>query len=448
MLVTPKASEDRGLSRWPWLTLLWLMACLNSGTDLDPSHQAIIGGNVAQTCQWPSAIMILPIGCSGVLVHPRAVITAKHCLDPLPTSIGIGESRSKWVKSVSIDRCYAHPETDFGICILDREIPDIAIVPVMAPCEMSELRKGAGAVEVGFGTETATSHGVGGIKKWILATLVDDALAIPTIDVTSNSQNGEYFGDSGGPLFFRMSDGTFRVVGEDCCSPDFILGSEAPRVSTYVSVPYHVPWAEKVTGLDLTSCHDGAGWTGERACTGYPVDPDRLGADWSTMCAGQTFHSSRTCGGPDAGGLEIVDAGTDVDPTVDAGDSPDSDSVIQSSPDTPIATDTTRNPDMLSDPIAQATDAQSSPVRVDAAVNNKVRSSGCTCALASRSKNVQGRGRSLFLLFLVMGIQYQCRQNKKTGQFALAGPGKVGGKTYLKFSAAKAQLANLKKVST
>jgi len=455
VLVPPKTSFARGLSRWLGLSLLGLAACLNSGEDLDPTRQAIIGGSVAQTCQWPSAIMILPIGCSGVLVHPRAVITAKHCLDPMPTSIGIGESRSKWVKSVTIDRCYSDPTTDFGICTLNREISDIAIVPVMAPCEMSVLRKGAGVVEVGFGTENAALRGAGGIKKWISATLAGDALATPTIDVTTGSQTGEYFGDSGGPLFFRMSDGTFRVVGEDCCSPDVISGSEDPRISTYVSVPYHVPWAEKVTGLDLTACHDSVGWTGGSTCTGFPVDPDRLGADWSTMCAGQTYRSSGTCGGPDAGELEMVDVGTDVDLTaVEAGDSPASDTAIPNSLDSLIATDSNASvvemvdagtdvdptaveasdspasdtaisnsldslittdsnwvPETSGEPIDQAIDAQSPPVRVDAAGGGKGQSSGCTCALASPSGNVPGFGWPLFLILLIVGMRHRGREN-------------------------------------
>jgi hypothetical protein len=373
---------------------------------LEGEHQAIIGGTAAQTCQWPSAIMIVPIGCSGVLVHPRAVITAKHCLDPMPSAIGIGESRSKWVKSVFIDRCYSHPETDFGICTLDREISDIPIVPAMAPCEMPQLRKGAGVVEVGFGTDTATSRGSGGIKKWIQAMLVADAFDTPTIDVTTNSQNGEYFGDSGGPLFFRVSDGTFRLVGEDCCSPDFIPGSDGPRVSTYVSVPYHVAWAEQVTGLDLTACHDGAGWTGDMACGGYSIDPDRVGADWSTMCAGQTFQPSGTCGGFDASGLENTEVGSGVDPTtVPSGESRDS--------GTEIAIDSPSVPETSEPPMTQASDAHESPGPMDAAVIGKNHSSGCACSLASQSGKASGFGMSLFLILLVFGLRSRGRQNEK-----------------------------------
>jgi hypothetical protein len=213
-------------------------------------------------------------------------------------------------------------------------------------------------------------------------------------------------------LFFRMPDGTFRLVGEDCCSPDVIPGSEEPRVSTYISVPYHVAWAEKVTGLDLTSCHDGAGWTGGSGCSAYPVDPDRLGSDWSTMCAGQTFQASGRCDEPDAGVLEIEDGGADADQTtLVAGDSPDSGTFIPNSPDSPIATDLAQAPDTSDGPIAQAIDAQAPPSHVDAAGGGKNHASGCACALATRSGTAPGHGRLLCLIFLVVGWRYRGRQN-------------------------------------
>ena len=279
----------------------------------------IIGGNVASTCVWPTAIMLIgPVGCSGALVHTRVVVTAGHCLAAEdgtprpPTAIGLGETSAQWAKTVEVSRCYSHPDNDFGICVLKQDVMSIPIVPVMAPCEMSELAAGKAIVEAGFGWTTAAGRAYG-TKKWINGTI--DSFAPDQVDiyVTTGSQDGEYYGDSGGPLLFQMPDSTWRVIGVDYGSPAVIEGSTAPRVSTYKSVPYDVAWAEEVSGIDLTPCHEAAGWNPTAACTGFPINPGAGVGSWSTLCQGETMLSQRTCSAADAGtdGARRGDAGAD-----------------------------------------------------------------------------------------------------------------------------------------
>jgi hypothetical protein len=273
----------------------------------------IVGGSLAATCVWPTAIMLVRLaGCSGTLVHPRVVVTAKHCLvdensgNPTPpTSIGLGERRDNWAKTVAVSRCYTHPDNDFGICVLAQDVTDVPIVPVMAPCETSELAAGKAVVEVGFGV-TSASGLTYGTKKWIDGTLMSAGPGQVDFGVTTGSQDGEYYGDSGGPLFFQMRDGTWRVIGADCCSDAIVEGSAAPRVSTYKSVPYHVAWAEEVSGIDLTPCHDASGWNPTAACTGFPIGPGKGVGTWSTMCQGGTLLRQQTCR------AVLPDAGTDA----------------------------------------------------------------------------------------------------------------------------------------
>jgi hypothetical protein len=279
----------------------------------------IIGGNVASTCVWPTAIMLIgPVGCSGALVHTRVVVTAGHCLaaedgtfSP-PTAIGLGETSAQWAKTVEVSRCYSHPDNDFGICVLNQDVMSIPIVPVMAPCEMYELAAGKAVVEAGFGWTSAWGRTYG-TKKWINGTIDSFAPDQVDIDVTTGSQDGEYYGDSGGPLLFQMPDSTWRVIGVDYGSPTFIEDSTAPRVSTYKSVPYDVAWAEEVSGIDLTPCHDASGWHPTAACTGFPINPGAGVGAWSQLCQGEGMLSQRTCIAADAGtdGARRGDAGAD-----------------------------------------------------------------------------------------------------------------------------------------
>jgi hypothetical protein len=269
----------------------------------DPISQAalpIVGGTEASTCQWPSAVMIVGSWvCTGTLVHPRAVVTAKHCLMNekktamlTPSMVGFGESRSQWAKTVNVSRCFVHPTNDIGLCLLAEDVTDLPIVPVMAPCEATLLQPGRPIVEVGFGVVGAhdTTYGT---KKWINGTIEHRSEDQSDILVTTGTQDGEYFGDSGGPLFFKMPDQTWRLVGEDCCSDDIV--DAGPRISTYTSVPYHVDWLEEQSGLDLTPCHDPGGWNPDERCTGFPTNPEVGVGTWANLCQGQTVVRSQTC---------------------------------------------------------------------------------------------------------------------------------------------------------
>src|SRR5882724_6187960 len=231
----------------------------------------VIGGAFAGVCEWPTTVMIPVPGCTGTLVQSRVVMTAKHCLDTTPASVSFGEARSNFVKTVKITKCYKFPSDDFGFCTLAEDVTGIPIVPVMAPCEMAAyLKVDAPIVEAGFGDQQPTNNAPWGTKKWIAGKVVKGGATQNQVMVTAGTQDGEYFGDSGGPVFLNMPDGTWRLIGNDFTSPDW-NSSGKPRVSTYTSVPFHVAWAEQQSGIDITPCHDANGWNPGPGCVGSPT---------------------------------------------------------------------------------------------------------------------------------------------------------------------------------
>jgi hypothetical protein len=303
--MTKRTATQRQVLWLPVLLAVATAACAPMPDEAPgQTSSPIIGGTAAPTCGWPTTVLV-GSGCSGTLVHPRVVMTAKHCLSgsTLP-SISFGEARGKVSKTVRAAKCYKHPQTDFAFCTLPEDIVGMPLVPVMAPCEMSELKMGAPIAEAGFGVQNGQQTGFG-MKKSIEGTLVRAAATRTTVDVTSGTQDGEYFGDSGGPVFLKMPDTTWRLIGNDLTSPD-VNGTNKPRVSTYTSVPYHVAWAEQQSGIDITPCHDATGWNPGPDCKGVPTNPGAGVGTWDTMCAGQMMVLAPTCGGD--GGVVVVDA--------------------------------------------------------------------------------------------------------------------------------------------
>lgn len=262
-----------------------------SPVEVDP---AIVGGQEATTCQWPTAVaLVSSIGlCTGTLVHPRVVIYAAHCGTDF-TEVAFGETMSGSVRA-PVERCDRRTAadevgpSDYAFCILAQPMEDIPLTPVAYGCEGNQLTAGHEVAIAGFGEDADEQFGV---KRWAMTTIAGYDMGMVLI---GGGGTGAWRGDSGGPVYARFADGGWRSFG-------IVSGGPGPGQSVYyVTMGNVVPWVEEQSGIDITPCHSSDGtWQPTPACGGYATEPTG-GGSWTDQCsAGDPLSApSTTCGGP------------------------------------------------------------------------------------------------------------------------------------------------------
>lgn len=317
--------------------LLWVGPTVDGFATEAPAPLPIVGGVDASSCQFPSVVSMLAFDgsatiCSGTLVHPQVVMTAAHCIVPEAPidAVGFGEHGPETGEPAAIidtALCQAHPDYaqtgqhDVAYCVLQVPV-GVEVAPLLAGCELDTLSIGQEVVIVGFGSNFATVDDQGevdhteGVGRKRFTTQTIDALDPVEGSVALVGPNGSQsacFGDSGGPAFVHLADGTWRVFGTGSylydpggLPPPVQPGNVCGTGAVYGNGSLVIDWLESSIGFDLTPCHDGGVFVGGPGCGNFPTEIHHDVGAWANGCGGGVL----------AGGAEVCEPfGEPFDPS-------------------------------------------------------------------------------------------------------------------------------------
>ncbi len=290
------------------LVVLSLCSVAGSAQAAPDDPPGIIGGAPVASCSWPSTVFLE--NCTGTLIHPEIVVYAAHCGDDRER-VWFGEDISTGTRSpdgagfsVDTEYCMVNPgygtateigpsrANDYAFCKLAEPVLDVPIVPPLAGCENTILTPGREVTLVGYGGTDQNTFGVKFEVDTVLHYIDDWGAA-----VIGGGGQSPCAGDSGGPAFVQLPDGTWRAFAI-VSGPNFGNCGDAMWFAT---IPMALPFIEANSGIDVSACHyNNEGWNPSPTCGDFPLDPrDGAGKSWADGCSGgPALEWSSTCGPP------------------------------------------------------------------------------------------------------------------------------------------------------
>jgi hypothetical protein len=289
------------------LSVNLLMACqseIDAAVEPVALKAAVVGGKEVSVCQFPSTVRVED--CTGTLIHPRVITTAAHCVTDGTETIRFGGGRNDPASFTLESECTVGARGQSGVgsnrdwayCVLpeDERVKQLPITPPLVGCEAERfLKAGATGWIVGYGTTGPSGQG-GGVKRAVEVKI--NRVGSGTIDV-GDREVGACHGDSGGPIYMQLTDGTndygLRVFGST--SGPGANFCDCSCSTLYVDIAMHIEEIEKNEGIDVTPCTDAEGnWAPGPDCNALQTKAMDGSGTFPTCSVARTTAPINSCG--------------------------------------------------------------------------------------------------------------------------------------------------------